>query len=176
MLALKFLAWRVTGSVALYSDALESIVNVGRRGDRLPRDPPRRTSPPTSHHPYGHHKAEYFSAVIEGVLIVIAALARSAGGVAGHPGAACDRAAAPRSRHQRPRRRPQRGVVLVLISTGEAHPSPALVADGKHLFTDVMSTIGATVGVVARRGHRLAHLDPLIGMLVAVNIVWSGTR
>src|SRR5690606_25544039 len=74
VLALKFLAWRITGSVALLSDATESLVNVAAAGAayitlRI------SAKPADVNHPFGHHKAEYFSAVFEGVLIVIAALA-----------------------------------------------------------------------------------------------------
>ena len=73
VLGLKYAAYRLTGSVALYSDALESIVNVVAAGAALVA---LRVSarPPDANHPYGHHKAEYFSAVLEGVLIVLAAL------------------------------------------------------------------------------------------------------
>lgn len=74
VLALKFAAWWLTGSVALFSDALESIINVVAAGIAYVA---LRVSarPADANHPYGHHKAEYFSAVIEGVLIVLAAIA-----------------------------------------------------------------------------------------------------
>jgi Cation efflux family len=73
VLGLKFAAYQLTGSIALYSDALESIINVVTAATALIAV---RTSakPADANHPYGHHKAEYFSAVLEGVLIVIAAL------------------------------------------------------------------------------------------------------
>lgn len=174
VLSLKFVAWRVTGSVALYSDALESIVNVvsaiiAFMAVRL------AGKPADEKHPYGHHKAEYFAAVIEGVLIVIAALLILR--------EAWLTILAPHSIE-----RPTLGLVInglagglnalwcyVLITTGRRTRSPALIADGKHLFTDVLSTIGATLGVALAVLTGWMVLDPLIGVLVAVNIVVSGT-
>ncbi|MFO1037689.1 MAG: cation diffusion facilitator family transporter [Geminicoccaceae bacterium] len=173
VLALKFAAWWLTGSVALFSDALESIINVVAAGIAYVA---LRVSarPADANHPYGHHKAEYFSAVIEGVLIVLAAIAilREAYFAYISP---------------RPLDAPVVGLVVngvasvlnalwcwLLIDRGKRWRSPALVADGKHLLADVVTSIGVLVGVglVALTGWLV--LDPALAALVALNILWSG--
>jgi len=173
VLALKFAAYRLTGSVALYSDALESIVNVVTAATALVA---LRISarPADANHPFGHHKAEYFSAVVEGVLIVLAALSIL------HEAYVALRAPQPIDA-------PLLGVAVnalatllngvwswVLIRFGRRLRSPALIADGKHLLTDVLTSGGVIVGVglVAATGWLV--LDPLIAILVAINIVWMG--
>ncbi len=173
VLGLKFAAWRLTGSVALYSDALESIINVitaiaafiAIRVSAIPAD---------EGHPYGHTKAEYFSAVLEGVLIVVAALAilREAwhGFFNPHPLDA-----------------PLTGILinsvatavnlawgLLLIRSGRKAHSPALVADGQHLMTDVYTSVGVLVGLVAVTLTHWYVLDSIIAAVVALNILWSG--
>ncbi|MGJ3262194.1 MAG: cation diffusion facilitator family transporter [Salinarimonas sp.] len=173
VLGLKLAAWWLTGSVALYSDALESIVNVAAAvaalvAIRLSAKPADRN------HPYGHHKAEYFSAVIEGVLIILAALsiAHAAWGALSAP-------------HQ-PDFTPV-GIAVnalasvinavwatVLIRAGRARRSPALAADGRHLMTDVVSSVGVLVGVILAAVTGWLILDPILALLVAVNILWSG--
>lgn len=173
VLALKTLAWALTGSLALMSDALESLVNVATalavivalRVARRPAD---------SNHPYGHHKAEFFSAVLEGVLIVIAALfiLREA----------WDGFLSPRAMDA-----PLLGMTInaaaslinaawavLLIRNGRRHRSPALVADGKHLMTDVISSVGVLVGITLALLTGWWVLDPLLAALVALNILWSG--
>ncbi|MET4128163.1 cation diffusion facilitator family transporter [Roseovarius sp. MBR-6] len=173
VMALKLVAWQVTGSVALMSDALESLVNlatalaviVALRVAKRPAD---------DNHPYGHHKAEFFSAVLEGVLIVLAALfiLREA----------WDGFAAPRAMDA-----PILGMVisagagaingvwaLILIRAGRAHRSPALVADGRHLMTDVVSSLGVLIGVGLAVLTGWWVLDPAMAVLVALNILWSG--
>jgi len=173
VLGLKALAWWLTGSVALYSDALESTVNViaalaafwAIRISHAPAD---------QDHPFGHHKAEYFSAVLEGVLIVVAALlilvevARAWATPVNldqpWPGLAVN------------------GVASVinliwaqlLIRTGRAERSPALVADGRHIMTDVITSVGVLAGLVAAvlTGWRI--LDPALAVIVALNILWQG--
>jgi cation diffusion facilitator family transporter len=173
VMALKLVAWQVTGSLALMSDALESLVNlatalaviVALRVAKRPAD---------DNHPYGHHKAEFFSAVLEGVLIVLAALfiLREAwGGFA-----------APRAMDA-----PILGMVIsagagaingvwawLLIREGRAHRSPALVADGRHLMTDVVSSFGVLIGVGLAVLTGWWVLDPAMAALVALNILWSG--
>ena len=173
VLGLKLLAWWLTGSVALYSDALELTVNViaalaafwAIRVSHTPAD---------QDHPFGHHKAEYFSAVLEGVLIVLAALLilvevwRSW--------------AAPASLDQ-----PWPGLAInsvasvvnliwaqLLIRTGRTERSPALVADGRHIMTDVVTSVGVVVGLIAAvlTGWRI--LDPALAVIVALNILWQG--
>lgn len=173
VLGLKFLAWSVTGSIALYSDALESIVNVVTAivaliAVRLAQRPADAALP------YGYHKAEYFSAVLVGVMIIVAAILIAREAVLGVitpelpdapiQGLAISGAAT---------------VVnvlwaLVLIRHGRAVRSPALEADGRHLLTDVISTLGvlAGLGLVLLTGW--AILDPILAGLVALNILWSG--
>jgi cation diffusion facilitator family transporter len=175
VLGLKYLAYAVTGSVALYSDALESVVNVATAVAALLAI---RLSlqPADANHPYGHHKAEYFSAVLEGVLIIVAAILilREAWGA-----------------WQAPRMldAPASGLALnvlatlvnagwcrVLINRGRALQSPALVADGQHLMSDVVTSLGVAVGIVLAVVTGWAVLDPALAALVALNILWSGWR
>lgn len=175
VLGVKFLAYAVTGSVALYSDALESIVNVGAATAALVA---LRISarPADARHPFGHQKAEYFSAVLEGVLIVVAALSILREAYSG--------ILAPR-----PLDAPVLGLLInglgtainaawaaVLLRTGRRWRSPALVADGQHLFTDVLTSGGVLVGVVLVAVTGWLVLDPLIAALVALNILWTGWR
>lgn len=173
VLALKFAAFWLTGSVALYSDALESIVNVAAAvaalvAIRLSAKPADRN------HPYGHHKAEYFSAVIEGVLIIVAALsiARAAYLAIVEPhdpaftaeGLAINALASVING----------AWAAVLIRQGRARRSPALSADGRHLLTDVISSVGVLAGVILAAATGYLLLDPILALLVAVNILWSG--
>lgn len=175
VLGLKYVAYHLTGSVALLSDAIESIVNVATAIAVLVAIR-FAAQPPDKNHPYGHHKAEYISAVIEGALIVIAAIAilREAWLV-----------------YQAPRLidAPWLGLAVnggasivnafwcwVLIRQGRAHKSPALVADGRHLLTDVVSSFGVLGGVALAAVTGFAILDPILAALVAINILWSGWR
>ena len=173
VLLIKALAYGLTGSVALYSDALESIINVVTAvaaflAVRLSAKPADRN------HPYGHHKAEYFSVILEGVCIVLAALSilREAYFAALNP---------------QPIDAPLLGLAvsaigtvanavwgLVLLRRGRAERSPALVADGKHLFVDVATSIGVVVGVGLVVATGITILDAIVAALVAINIVWSG--
>ncbi|MGP2493478.1 cation diffusion facilitator family transporter [Mesorhizobium sp. PUT5] len=173
--ALKLLAWRMTGSVALYSDALESIANVVTAMAAYWAILVSHT-PADEDHPFGHHKAEYFSAVLEGVLIVVAALLILAQvwqslrnplpleepwpGLAVNTGAAFINAA----------------WAWVLIRNGRAQKSPALVADGQHIMTDVVTSFGVLVGLVAAVLTGWHLLDPLLALLVAINILYQGWR
>ncbi|GGJ42161.1 cation diffusion facilitator family transporter [Deinococcus roseus] len=170
---LKYLAYHFTGSVALYSDALESIVNIVAAGAALialrvaalPADP---------NHPYGHTKAEYFSAVLEGVLILFAAITIFQEAYKGF-----------RNPHEL--QGLNVGVIIslvasglngflgsLLIRTGRALRSPALTADGKHVMTDVVTSVGVLLGVILAGLTGIKLLDPLIAMLVAFNILWTG--
>jgi cation diffusion facilitator family transporter len=173
VLALKFLAWQLTGSIALYSDALESIVNVVTAigaliAVRLAQRPANATLP------YGYHKAEYFSAVLVGVMIVIAAIMILREAYMGF--------FAPRLPDA-----PFEGLAVSLVATlinvgwaqyllryGRRVRSPALVADAKHLMTDVVSTAGVLVGLILVYITRIAALDAVLAALVALNILWSG--
>ncbi|MFW2587820.1 cation diffusion facilitator family transporter [Sagittula sp. SSi028] len=175
VLALKTLAWWLTGSVALLSDALESTVNLATAFAALVAVQVA-ARPADSQHPWGHHKAEYFSAVLEGVMICVAALFILHQAWEGF---------------QSPRviDAPLTGLVinavatalngawaLVLIRRGRSLRSPALVADGKHLWTDVMTSVGVAAGVLLALLTGWWLLDPLMAVLVAVNILWSGWR
>ncbi|GAA6201438.1 cation diffusion facilitator family transporter [Aquicoccus sp. SU-CL01552] len=173
VLGIKLLSWHLTGSVALLSDALESIVNVAAALAALVAV--RYASRPAdANHPYGHHKAELFSAVLEGALIVIAALMilREAWGAFHDPrmiaapfaGLAINGLASVLNALW----------AMVLIRQGRRLRSPALVADGKHLRADVVSSVGVIVGLVAAVLTGLPWLDPLMAVLVALNILWSG--
>jgi cation diffusion facilitator family transporter len=173
VLALKYLAYHLTGSVALLSDAIESIVNVATaiaallaiRFAAVPAD---------ANHPYGHHKAEYISAVIEGALIIVAAIAIL------HE--AYNAYFAPRIIDA-----PWLGLAVngfaslinaawcwLLIRTGRARKSPALVADGKHLLSDVVSSLGVLAGVALAAATGYTILDPILAGVVALNVLWSG--
>ncbi len=173
VLGLKYVGFLVTGSVALYSDAIESIINVVTAFAALAAV---RISaiPPDSNHPYGHSKIEYFSAVVEGVLIIVASLLilREAWRGFHHPRALDG---------------PVLGLAVnglatalnaawcwVLITQGRRLRSPALLADGRHLLSDLYTSAGVIVGVilVAATGWRM--LDPIIAALVAVNVLWAG--
>lgn len=175
VLGMKSLAYWMTGSVALLSDALESTVNVATALAALIaiRVAAR---PADDNHPYGHHKAEFFSAVLEGVMIVLAAiliLREAALGIL-----------APRAIDA-----PIEGIVIVLAATalngwwarmlvtrGRLQKSPALVADGKHLATDVVSSVGVVAGIGLAMLTGWWILDPLLAALVAGNILWSGSK
>ncbi|WP_050920727.1 cation diffusion facilitator family transporter [Deinococcus gobiensis] len=173
VLGLKFVAYRMTGSVALLSDALESIINVVASGAAL-LALWVAARPADANHPYGHTKAEYLSAVAEGVLIVLAAV-----GIL--------RIAVPDLFAPRPVEAAWAGLgvnvlaslingawAAVLLRAGRRTRSPALLADGQHILTDVVTSIGVVVGVVLAVLTGWAVLDPLLAILVALNILWSG--
>lgn len=174
-MGIKYLAYWKTGSVALYSDALESIVNlvtaitalVAIRISARPAD--RR-------HQFGHHKAEYFSAVLEGALIILAALLIL-------------HAAWLALREPRTLTEPAAGLAINAVATvlnaawswtlirfGRRWRSPALVADGWHLFSDVATSVGVIVGLTLSVVTGWAILDPILAALVAVNILVAGWR
>lgn len=173
VMALKFVAWWLTGSVALLSDALESIVNVVASSIAFYAIGVAQ-KPADDNHPFGHHKAEYLSAVIEGVLIVVAALLiiREAGFYLLEP---------------HPLNAPVAGLAVnavagaanaawawILVREGRKARSPALIADGKHIWTDVVTSAGVIVGLVLAIATGWLILDPLLAIVVAINIVWQG--
>lgn len=175
VLALKAVAWWLTGSVALLADAMESVVNVAAATAALAAV--RLSSlPADANHPYGHAKAEYFSAVLEGVLIVVAAslILHQAWGALAAPrmpdqpwlGLAVSAAAAAGNA----------AWAMLLMRRGHAMRSPALVADARHLWSDVVTSVGVILGVglVALTG--ILWLDPLLAALTAGNILFSGYR
>ncbi|WP_027877188.1 cation diffusion facilitator family transporter [Meiothermus cerbereus] len=175
VLGLKWLAYALTGSVALYSDALESIVNIVAAGSALIAVLVSRR-PADSNHPYGHTKAEYFSAVLEGVLIVLAALA-------------IVREAWPRLFAPQPIGGLDTGLLIslgastinaglgwFLIRTGRKARSPAVVADGQHILADVLTSVGVLLGIGLAWLSGWWVLDPLLAIAVAFNILWVGWR
>lgn len=172
-IVLKTLAWQVTGSVGLLSDALESLINLAAA--LLALSMLRlAAAPPDAAHPYGRFKAEYFASGIEGALIVFAAVSIAF-------------AAVPRLAAPQPIDAPllgmalsaaataiNLGIGLLLVSAGRRLDSIALEADGHHLMTDVWTSVGIItgVGLVAVTGWHI--LDPLIALAVAVHIVIMG--
>jgi len=174
--ALKYCAYYLTDSVALYSDALESVVNIVAAVaawwaicvSQKPAD---------TNHPFGHYKAEYFSAVFEGLLIILAAfliLYQAWGALVN-------------SAHKL--QQPQLGLAVnifsglinaawafILINRGKKHRSPALEADGRHLVTDVITSFGVVIGLAAALLTGWTVLDPLLAIAVALQILWQGAQ
>jgi len=175
LLAAKYQAYRMTGSAAVLSDALESIVNVvaavfalgglvfaGRPADR--------------NHPYGHGKIEFFSAAFEGGLIAFASVLVVYGAL--------------RSLIQGPEvRQIGLGILIVLgsalvnlalggylVRAGRRHRSLILVADGQHVLADVWTSAGIVVGLGLVRFTGLAWLDPVVALLVALWLMWTGFK
>ncbi len=175
VLGLKAGAWWLTGSVALFADALESVVNVAAAGAALMAIR-FAALPPDANHPYGHTKAEYFSAVLEGALIIVAAI------LILHEAWVAWRA--PRAPDQ-----PMLGLVVsalatavnagwtaVLFRRGRAARSPALLADARHLLADVVTSLGVLVGVGLVVLTGILWLDAVVAALTALNILWSGSK
>jgi len=172
-IALKTLAWWLTGSVGLLSDALESVVNLAAA--LLALSMLRlAAAPPDADHPYGFSKAEYFSAGIEGALIALAA--------AGIVWTAVPRLLAPRELDM-----PLAGltltvvasainlaVAMILLRAGREHHSITLEADGRHLLTDVWTSVGVIAGVALVFITGWLRLDPIIAIAVALHILWTG--
>jgi cation diffusion facilitator family transporter len=172
-LGLKLGAWWLTGSVALYSDSLETIINVFAACAALVA---LRISakPPDAEHPYGHQKAEYFSAVLEGMMVLGAA-----GAILHEVYAAWQ--------HLEPLRAPFEGILVngaasilngiwatLLIRWGRAWRSPAILAGGKHVMTDVWTSAGVLAGFALVPVTGWQWLDPALAAVVAVNIIWTG--
>jgi cation diffusion facilitator family transporter len=174
-IALKTGAWWVSDSVGLLSDALESLVNLAGAMFALLMVTVA-AQPPDKEHPYGHHKAEYFSSGFEGVLIFAAALAII--------WAAVNRWLNPQPLHE-----VGLGIALSVVSSGmnwalaysmlrkarEAR-SMALEADARHLYTDVWTSAGVVVGLFAVQATGWLWLDPLIAIAVALNILREGAH
>jgi cation diffusion facilitator family transporter len=174
-IALKFGAWWLTGSVGLLSDALESFVNLAGAVFALMMVTVA-AAPPDAEHPYGHHKAEYFSSAFEGLLILLAALA-------------IVWAAGRRFLDPQPLQAVGIGVALSVVSSvlngalawamlrkAREHRSMALEGDARHLFTDVYTSIGVVAAVIAVPLTGWLWLDPAIAVAVAANIVREGVR
>jgi len=172
-IALKALAWQMTGSVGLLSDALESFVNLASALFALLMVTVAET-PPDEDHPYGHHKAEYFSSGFEGILIIGAAV-----GIfwaAGH-----------RLLDPEPIEQVGLGLSLavassalngllawVMFGAARAHRSIALEADARHLVTDVWTSAGVVAGLSLAAVTGWLWLDGLVAMGVALNILREG--
>lgn len=174
-IALKMLAWWLTGSVGLLSDALESVVNLAAALLALWM---LRLSamPPDEAHPFGRSKAEYFSSGAEGALIIVAA-------------ASIVWAALPRLIVPQAISLPVTGIVLsaaasgvnlgaavVLLRAGRHYHSIALEADARHLLTDVWTSAGVIIGIILVALTGWLRLDPLIALAVAANILWTGAK
>jgi cation diffusion facilitator family transporter len=170
---LKGLAWWLTGSVGLLSDALESFVNLAGAVMALAMLS-LAARPADENHAHGHGKAEYFSSAFEGFLILIAALS------IGY--AAVDRLLNPR-----PLEAVGIGLAVsvlasvinlatarILMDVGRKHRSITLEADAHHLLTDVWTSAGVIVGVGLVWLTGWLWLDPVLALLVAANIVWTG--
>lgn len=175
VLVLKLIAWWLTGSVALLSDGLESTVNVATAIAALVAIHVA-AQPADDKHPYGHHKAELFSATLEGAMIIVAAILILREAYAGFS-------------NPHPLDAPVEGLLVnglasainagwcwVLISQGRKLRSPALVADGHHLLTDVVSSAGVAIGVLLVVVTGWTVLDPVLAAIVALNILWSGWK
>lgn len=172
---LKLLSWKVTGSVSLLSDALESLANLAAAFIAM-ASLSVAARPADDEHAYGHTKAEYFASGIEGALILVAA--------AGIGWSAIDRLTAPRALEE-----PMLGILLssaaslvnlvvarVLFSVGRRHHSIALEADAKHLMTDVWTSAVVIVAVALISLTGWLWLDPVLGLLLACHIVATGIR
>ena len=175
VLALKALAAWWSGSVALLSDAVESIVNVATALAAWFAIL-YAARPADDDHPYGHEKAEYFVALFEAIMIGAAAWSIIS-------------AALDAIRHERELAVPLEAYLAniaaglingawcyVLISRGRKLKSTALQSDGWHLFADVVSSGGVLAGVILASLTGISILDPLLAIVVAVNILWSGWR
>lgn len=174
-IALKTAAWWWTGSVSLAADALESLVNLAGAMFALGMVT-WAAQPPDAEHPYGHHKAEYFSSGFEGILIIAAAVGILWG-------------AADRWRHPEPLHSVGLGVVLAVVSSAlngvlawamlrkaREVRSIALEGDARHLITDVWTSAGVVVGLLGVMATGWQWLDPLLAIMVALNILREGVH
>ena len=175
VLAVKGAAWWITGSAALYSDALETVVNVAASivafaALRL------SAKPADANHPFGHEKVEFLSAVVEGALIIVAAIS-----ILEH--------AWQTWLDPQPLSAPWLGLGLnavggainfawaaALMRAGRTLRSPALVADARHLRSDVITSVGVIAGLSLAVLTGVLRLDPLLAAATAVHILWSGFR
>ncbi len=175
LMAAKFYAWQVTGSSAVLSDALESIINVVASGFAI-ISVIMAAKPPDQSHPYGHGKIEFFAAGFEGALIVLAAFGIFRAGLA-------------HLLHPQPLPRLELGLVvmagasgvnvilgLALIRIGRRTRSITLEADGRHVLTDVYTSIGVVAGLVLVKMTGWYWMDGLVACVVGVNILATGFR
>ena len=171
-LVLKFFAYWLTGSVGLFSDAIESLVNLLASGTAL-FCLWYAAKPVDADHTYGHEKIEYFSSGLEGSLILVAAgsIAWSAIERLLHPvplndlgiGLIVSVVAAAINL----------AVALMLLRVGKRHQSIILEADGHHLMTDVWTSVGVVIALVLVKLTTWEILDPIIALIVAANVCWT---
>lgn len=174
-IGLKSFAYYITGSVGLLSDALESFVNLAAAVLALAMIKIAER-PPDEEHMYGHSKAEYFSSIVEGILITIASISIIIPAV--------NRLLNPQAITQ-----PLLGLIIstvasivnlivasLLLKAGKKYDSITLEADARHLFTDVWTSAGVIVGVSAVALTGIYILDPVIAIIVAVNIIFTGGK
>ncbi|MXV43877.1 cation diffusion facilitator family transporter [Saccharibacter sp. 17.LH.SD] len=173
VLAIKYAAYAVSGSGALLSDAIETILNVIASIGTL-WAVSFAARPADENHPYGHGKAEYFWAVIEGILVVLTAI--------GILLIAVQDAFHPKSIDA-----PLRGVALnafagiinfiwarIMITAGKKQKSQALLSAGEHVQSDVWASLALLIGVALIPVLHWSGLDPLLSALVALNVLWTG--
>ncbi len=172
-ITLKTLAWLITDSVGLLSDAMESLVNLARAVFALAMVT-IASRPADDDHPYGHHKAEYFASGFEGILIIVAAMAIIWAGVS-------------RLFEPQPIQEVGWGLALSVLSSmlngglawvmfgvAKTHRSIAVEADAKHLMTDVWTSVGVVIGVGAVALTGWLWLDAVVAIGVALNILREG--
>jgi cation diffusion facilitator family transporter len=174
-IGLKTAAWWVTDSVGLLSDAMESVVNLASAvfGLMMVTIAAR---PADDDHPYGHHKAEYFSSGFEGILIIVAAIGIVAVSVQ-------------RFFEPQPLAQLDLGLALsvassvlngvlawVMLRAAKVHRSIALEADGRHLITDVWTSVGVVLGLVLAAATGWWWMDVVVAIAVALNILKEGVR
>lgn len=174
-IGLKTAAWWWTDSVSLAADALESLVNLAGAVFALAMVT-LAAQPPDAEHPYGHHKAEYFSSGFEGILIIAAALGICWGAI-------------DRWRHPQPLDAIGLGVTLAVVSSAlnglmawamlrkaREVRSVALEGDARHLITDVWTSAGVVAGLLGVMATGWHWLDPLLAIVVALNILREGVH
>ncbi|HET7547631.1 MAG TPA: cation diffusion facilitator family transporter [Usitatibacter sp.] len=170
---LKFMAYYLTGSVGLLSDAVEALVNIAAALVALAVLTYAQAAPDREHN-FGHEKAQYFSSGIEGALIFVAA-----GGIVW--------SAIPRLMHPQPIEQVSLGLGLsvlaalanvwcawVMLGAARAHRSITLEADARHLLTDVWTTAGVLIGVLLVQWSGWLRLDAIVALAVAIQILWTG--
>jgi cation diffusion facilitator family transporter len=175
VLGLKGAAWWITGSAAFYSDALETLVNVAAAGLAL-WAVRLSAKPADADHTYGHAKVELFTAMLEGALIIVAAVL-----ILLHAWETWQ------SPH--PLDEPVTGLVVnaaatvlnavwaaLLLRAGKRHRSPALTADARHLVSDVVTSVGIAAGIMLVILTGRAELDPLLAAATAIYVLWAGMR
>jgi cation diffusion facilitator family transporter len=172
-IAMKAVAYLLTGSISLLSDAVESVVNL--LGALMALSMLTIAArPPDRDHTFGHSKAEYFASLVEGILILGAAIAISI--------TAIDRLV-----HPHPIEQIIVGLMVssgasvvnlvvarILMRAGKKYNSITLEADSQHLMTDVWTSVGVISGLIAVAATGWTLLDPIMALLVAVNIIWTG--